>query len=88
MMAFDKRYVLLLQQANLLAVTNIVHHGMLVFSTTASTAIVDRWRLETHSFHLLSGEMMVTLVDVAIILGLPIRGRSITGHVDSATWHE
>jgi hypothetical protein len=49
---------------------------------------VDRWRLETHSFHLLCGEMMVTLVDVAIILGLPIRGRSITGHVDSATWHE
>jgi hypothetical protein len=30
----------------------------------------------------------VTLKDVAMILGLPIRGRPITGHVDSASWRE
>jgi hypothetical protein len=33
-------------------------------------------------------EMMVTLEDVAMILGLSIRGRPITGRVDSALWRE
>jgi hypothetical protein len=87
-MAFDKRYVPLLRQANLLAITNIVHHGMPVFNVTTITTMVDRWRLKTHSFHLPCGEMTVTLKDVAMILGLSIRGRSGTGRVDSATWHE
>jgi hypothetical protein len=45
--------------------------------------MVDRWRPETHSFHLLCGEMTVTLEDVAMILGLPIRGRPVTDRVDS-----
>jgi hypothetical protein len=88
MMVFDERYVPLLRQANLLAVANIVHHGMPVFNATAITTMVDRWRSETHSFHLLCGEMTVTLKDVAMILGLPIGGHHVTGHVDSATWCE
>jgi hypothetical protein len=44
MMVFDERYVPLLRQANLLAVANIVHHGMPVFNATAITTMVDRWR--------------------------------------------
>jgi hypothetical protein len=61
---------------------------MPVFNTMAITAMVDRLRPETHSFHLTCGEMTVTLKDVAMILGLPIRGRPVTGHVDSAGWRE
>jgi hypothetical protein len=84
-MAFDKHYVPLLCQSNLLAVTNIVRRGMPVFNAMAVTAMVDRWRPQTHSFHLPCGEMTVTLEDVAMILGLLIRGCHVTSRVDSAT---
>jgi hypothetical protein len=87
-MVFDDHYVPLLHQASLLAIAEIVHRGMPVFNATAITALVDRWRPGTHSFHLLCDEMMKTLEDVAMILGLPIRGRHVTNHVDSAGWHE
>jgi hypothetical protein len=87
-MVFYEQYVPLLHQANLLAIAEIVRHGMPVFNATAITAMVDRWRTETHSFHLPCGEMMVTLEDVAMILGLPIKGRPITSCVDSAGWCE
>ena len=34
------------------------------------TSLVKRWCLETHTFYLPIGEMMITLQDVTIILGL------------------
>ncbi|KAK1662558.1 hypothetical protein QYE76_050717 [Lolium multiflorum] len=40
---------------------------------SALTALVDRWRPETHTFHLRAGEMAPTLQDVSMILALPIR---------------
>uniref|UniRef100_K3XRI6 Zinc finger PMZ-type domain-containing protein n=1 Tax=Setaria italica TaxID=4555 RepID=K3XRI6_SETIT len=39
------------------------------------TLMVDRWRSETHTFHLLFGEMTITMQDVAMILGLPLDGQ-------------
>ncbi|KAH1048053.1 hypothetical protein J1N35_038837 [Gossypium stocksii] len=36
------------------------------------SALVERWRLKTHTFHLLYGECTITLEDVALQLGLPI----------------
>jgi hypothetical protein len=87
-MVFDNCYVPLLRWANLLAVTNIIGRGMPVFNSTTITTMMDRWRLETHSFHLLCNEMTVILEDVAIILGLLIRGQPGTGRVESSTWHE
>jgi hypothetical protein len=50
--------------------------------------LVDRWRPETHMFHLLCGEITVTLQDVAMILGLPINGTSISGTVSLAGWRD
>ncbi|GFQ08855.1 serine/threonine-protein phosphatase 7 long form homolog [Phtheirospermum japonicum] len=41
------------------------------------TALVERWRPETHTFHLPCGGATVTLQDVAIIWGLPVRGRPV-----------
>ena len=43
------------------------------------SALVERWRPETHTFHLLCGECTVTLEDVALHFGLPIDGNVITG---------
>ena len=41
------------------------------------SALVDRWRPETHTFHMPFGEITVTLKDVAMITGLPIRGTPV-----------
>jgi hypothetical protein len=71
-----------------LVVADIICRGMPLFNTTAITTIVDRWRTETHSFHLPCGEMTVALKDVAMILGLPIMGRHVTGRVDSSSRRE
>ncbi|KAF1898501.1 hypothetical protein Lal_00032081 [Lupinus albus] len=43
------------------------------------TALVERWRPETHTFHLPIGECTITLEDVAYQLGLPIDGNIVTG---------
>ncbi|XVE78335.1 hypothetical protein DITRI_Ditri13aG0136500 [Diplodiscus trichospermus] len=43
------------------------------------SALVERWRKETNTFHLTVGEMTVTLEDVAYLLGLPIDGKPVTG---------
>jgi hypothetical protein len=41
------------------------------------TCLIDRWRPETHTFHLPFGEMTITLKDVAMLTVLSIRGRSV-----------
>nr|AAN04209.1 Putative retroelement [Oryza sativa Japonica Group]ABG65916.1 transposon protein, putative, Mutator sub-class [Oryza sativa Japonica Group] len=61
--------------------------GMPVFNAPALTALVDRWRPETHSFHLPSGEMTITLQDVAMILALPLQGHAVTGRTETPGWH-
>ncbi|KAK1670646.1 hypothetical protein QYE76_058805 [Lolium multiflorum] len=43
----------------------------------ALTALVDRWRPETHTFHFRAGEMTPTLQDVSMIIGLPIQGETL-----------
>ena len=43
------------------------------------SAIVERWRLETHTFHLPHDEMSIILQDVEVIYGLPIEGEVLVG---------
>ncbi|KAG8486509.1 hypothetical protein CXB51_019848 [Gossypium anomalum] len=43
------------------------------------SALVERWRPETHTFHLPCEECTITLEDVALQLGLPINGNAVTG---------
>ena len=46
------------------------------------TALIERWRPETNTFHLPVGEMTVTLGDVSCLWGLPIQGEAVTAYSD------
>ena len=50
------------------------------------TALVERWHLETHTFHMLVGEMTITLQDVVILFGLRVHGHLVIGSIDTG-WH-
>ncbi|KAF7802687.1 serine/threonine-protein phosphatase 7 long form-like protein [Senna tora] len=53
------------------------------------TALIMRWRLETHTFHMAVGvvETTITLEDVAIQLGLQIEGKAVVEST-SHNWAE
>ena len=43
---------------------------------------VERWRLETHTFHLPHGETMITSQDVEVLLEIPIDVETIVARTD------
>ncbi|XBI82366.1 hypothetical protein VPH35_091066 [Triticum aestivum] len=61
---------------------------MAMISGLPIDGLVDRWRPETHSFHLPCGELTMTLEDMAMISGLPIDGQAVTGRVSVVNWRE
>ncbi|CAN1140418.1 Serine/threonine-protein phosphatase 7 long form homolog [Linum perenne] len=46
------------------------------------TALVERWRQETHTFHFPVGESTITLQDVSVLLGIRVHGPAVTGKSD------
>ncbi|XP_017416446.1 protein MAIN-LIKE 1-like [Vigna angularis] len=59
--------------------THILKASNMEINHQLVTALVERWRIETHTFHFPLGESTITLEDVALQLGLPIEGHDVTG---------
>ncbi|KAL8469993.1 hypothetical protein ACS0TY_032747 [Phlomoides rotata] len=56
---------------------HVARCGAMVIDAHLITALVERWRPETHTFHFPIGEATITLQDVAIIWGLHIDGEPL-----------
>ncbi|XP_020194346.2 uncharacterized protein [Aegilops tauschii subsp. strangulata] len=76
-MPYDERYTPYIQQAGLLPWIQLVSRSTPNLNAPLVSSLADRWRPETHSFHLQTREMTVTLEDVALITGLPIDGKPL-----------
>ncbi|KAM0900803.1 hypothetical protein ACQ4PT_020376 [Festuca glaucescens] len=87
-MPYDERYTEHIEPTGLLPFILLVSRGPPNMNAAAISALVDRWRPETHTFHLRAGEMTPTLQDVSMILGLPIDGEPLCMSTGSDGWHQ
>ncbi|XP_048567141.1 protein MAIN-LIKE 1-like [Triticum urartu] len=85
-MRHDERYTSYVRETGLLPFIHMVRRLTPPNNAPALTALIDHWRPETHSFHLRTGEMTVTLQDIAMITGLPIDGNPLCMSTDSDGW--
>ncbi|RYR13287.1 hypothetical protein Ahy_B04g070366 isoform D [Arachis hypogaea] len=77
-MCLDERYVPYLQMARLYHLARLNNRCFRLDEPLVS-AFVERWRPETHTFHMPFGECTITLQDVAYQLGLPVDGHYVSG---------
>ena len=87
-LCFDNFVYYRLREFGLLTLALLVEGGPVQLDQSLLTALVDRWRPETHTFHLPCGEMTPTLQDVAYLLGLPIVGEVVGPRVVAASWKD
>ena len=64
-------------------VVDIVRTEKSIINASLIAGLVERWRPETHTFHMPFGDMTVTLQDVSALWGLSIRGTPVGGVSDS-----
>ncbi|KAJ1686997.1 hypothetical protein LUZ63_018387 [Rhynchospora breviuscula] len=81
---FDTRFTPYLCAMGLHGVAKI---GNIEIDKALITCFAERWNSYTHTFHLPFGEMTVTLQDITILLGLPVKGALVNGQVDG-DWKE
>ncbi|KAE8783743.1 serine/threonine-protein phosphatase 7 [Hordeum vulgare] len=85
-MKYDERYTPYIEMTGLLPFIQLVSRSTPNLNAATITALIDLWRPETHSFHLRTGEMTVTLQDVFMITGLSIEGKPLCMSTDSEGW--
>ncbi|KAK1607214.1 hypothetical protein QYE76_030887 [Lolium multiflorum] len=85
---YDERYTEFIRPTGLMPFISLVSRGGPHMNPSALTALVDRWRPETHTFHLRAGEMAPTLQDVSMILALPIQGEPLCINTASDGWRQ
>ncbi|XP_070032503.1 serine/threonine-protein phosphatase 7 long form homolog [Nicotiana tomentosiformis] len=56
----------------------IIEIGWLQFDWALITAMIKRWRPETHTFHLPIGESTITLEEVEVLFGMPVDGLPVS----------
>ncbi|CAI0390226.1 unnamed protein product [Linum tenue] len=60
----------------------------MIADTCLITALVERWRPETSTFHLPVGEVTIILEDVATLTDLPIEGEPVILDIPYEEWSE
>jgi hypothetical protein len=76
-------YIPYLKMANLFQVAKI---GYIPLDGICLTALQERWRKETHTFHMAHGEMTITLEDVSCLLGLRVDGMAMCVNNKDVNW--
>jgi hypothetical protein len=87
-LTWDERYPLFIRRAGFLPLGRHVTASLTLMDSATLMALMHRWCLETHKFHLPCGDTMVTLQDVTIILSLPIDSTPVCGPVSLAGWRD
>ncbi|CAN1139218.1 Protein MAIN-LIKE 2 [Linum perenne] len=79
-LTFHPQYETFLRESGLYAVVSLLGQTS---CKELVTTLLERWRPETNTFHLLQGEATITLEDVEVLTGLPTRGRPVSVGYDS-----
>jgi hypothetical protein len=87
-LSWDEQYVPFKRHVGFLSLARLVSVHLPMMDSAVLTTLVDRWRLETHTFHHPCGVTMVMLQDVTMILGLPIDGAPVSGMVSPVGWRD
>ena len=87
-MQYDERNTPYIEMTGLLPFVQLVSRSTPNLNAATLTALIDRWRPETHSFHLWTEEMIVTLQDVSMITALPIEGKPLCMSTNFEGWRQ
>ncbi|XP_044972277.1 protein MAIN-LIKE 1-like [Hordeum vulgare subsp. vulgare] len=87
-MSYDELYTPYIEMTWLLPFIQLVSRSTPNLNAAAISALTDRWRPETHSFHLRTREMTLTLQDFSMITALSIEGKHVCMSTDSEGWRQ
>jgi hypothetical protein len=87
-LSWDEQYARVHMACRFLLLAHLVSAHLSMMDSAVLTALVDRWRPETHTFHLPCGEITVTLQDITMILGLSIDSAPVSGTVSPTRWRD